>query len=49
MLIGFLDHCDCLDIRNCRRVLFDPALRRGLRAAQAPPAFAEIVLLEGGR
>ena len=48
VLIGLPDHSDRLSIRHHRHVLFDPALRRGLRAAQASPALAEIILLEGG-
>ena len=46
-LINFLDCGDRLDIRHYCHVLFDPALCRGLQAAQATPALAQIVLHKG--
>lgn len=45
-LIDLPDYCDRVSIRQYHHVLFGPALRRGLRATQAAPAFAKIVLLE---
>ena len=48
ILMNLPDYCDRLSIRYHRHVFFDPALRRGLPAAQASPAFAKIVLCEGG-
>ena len=46
-LIVFPDCGNRLDIRLRRHVLFDPALRRGLRPTQTTQAFAQIVLREG--
>jgi len=46
-LINLLDCGDRLDIRHYCHVLFDPALCRGLQAAQATPALAQIVLHKG--
>lgn len=47
-LTGFPDSGHRFCIRQYRHVLFDPALRRGLRAAQTTPAFAKVILREVG-
>ena len=49
VLIKFSDCGDRLGIRHHRHVLFNPALRRGLRTAQATQTVAQTVLREGSR